>query len=147
MHEIVERAFGEGRNLLEPEALTLLDRYGLPVPRYEHVRTPQAALAAARRIGYPVVLKVVSKDIVHKSEAGGVRVGIAGDDALKSAWEEISHQSKTTGAAAGSSAGRINCCPVGGNPISSRNLRSATCTPGTGRNVPGVVPLLVRVRS
>ena len=97
MHEIVERAFGEGRNLLEPEALALLGEYGLPVPRHEHVRTPQAALAAARRIGYPVVLKVVSRDIVHKSEVGGVRIGVAGDDALKGAWEEISRSVEAAG--------------------------------------------------
>jgi acyl-CoA synthetase (NDP forming) len=80
----------EERNLLEPEALALLREYGLPVPRHEFVKTPEQALAAAGRIGYPVVLKVVSPFIVHKSEIGGVRTGLDGAQALNRAWKEVS---------------------------------------------------------
>jgi len=97
MHEIVERGINEGRNLLEPEALALLSAYGLPVPRHELVKTPRAAIAAAERIGYPVVLKVVSSSIVHKSEIGGVKTGLGGEQALASAWEEVSRAVESTG--------------------------------------------------
>ncbi len=97
MHEIVERAIRERRNLLEPEALALLAEYGLPVPRHQLVRTPQRALEAAERIGYPVVLKVVSGSIVHKSEVGGVRTGLDGAEAVKIAWDEVSRAVESTG--------------------------------------------------
>ena len=80
----------EERNLLEPEALALLRDYGLPVPRHAFVKTPEQALDAAERIGYPVVLKVVSPSIVHKSEIGGVRTGLDGGEALNRAWQEVS---------------------------------------------------------
>jgi acyl-CoA synthetase (NDP forming) len=97
MHGIVERGVREGRNLLEPEALALLSEYGLPVPRHELAGTPQAALAAAGRIGYPVVLKVVSRDILHKSEIGGVKIGLENAEALKNAWEEVSAAVESAG--------------------------------------------------
>jgi len=97
MHEIVECGIREQRNLLEPEALALLSEYGLPVPRHELVKTPGQAFAAAKRIGYPVVLKVVSGAIVHKSEIGGVRTGLGGEEALKSAWEEVSRAVDSAG--------------------------------------------------
>jgi acyl-CoA synthetase (NDP forming) len=97
MHEIVARGIRERRNLLEPEALALLAEYGLPVPRHELVRTPRQALEAAKRIGYPVVLKVVSASIVHKSEIGGVKTGLDGEEALKRAWEEVSRSVESAG--------------------------------------------------
>jgi acyl-CoA synthetase (NDP forming) len=90
MHEIVMRGLQEKRNLLEPEALALLREYGLPVPRYALVKTPEQALTAAGRIGYPVVLKVVSPAILHKSEIGGVRTGLEDEEALCGAWKEVS---------------------------------------------------------
>lgn len=98
MHEIVERGIGEGRNLLETEALSLLSDYGLPVPRHELVATSEQAAAAAQRIGYPVVLKVVAGSIVHKSEAGGVRTGLDSEEALKNAWVQVSRAVDSAGA-------------------------------------------------
>jgi len=97
MHEIVERGIREERNLLEPEALALLQEYGLPVPRHEFVKTPEQALAAAERIGYPVVLKVVSPLILHKSEIGGVRTGLEDGEALAGAWKEVSRAVEAAG--------------------------------------------------
>ena len=97
MHEIIERGIGEHRSLLEPEALALLSEYGLPVPRHQLVTTPKQALAAAQRIGYPVVLKVVSRSISHKSEIGGVRIGLDNEEALNGAWEEMTRAVQTTG--------------------------------------------------
>ena len=97
MHEIIERGIGEHRSLLEPEALALLSEYGLPVPRHQLVTTPKQAFAAAERIGYPVVLKVVSRSILHKSEIGGVRIGLDNEEALNGAWEEITRTVQSTG--------------------------------------------------
>ena len=101
MHEIVERGVTEERNLLEPEALALLQEYGLPVPRHEFVNTPEQAMAAAERIGYPVVLKVVSPLILHKSEIGGVRTGLEDGEALAGAWREMSRAVQAAVQAAG----------------------------------------------
>lgn len=72
--------------VLEPEAKRLLAMTGIEVPRYRWAKGPDEAISFAREIGYPVVAKVVSPRIVHKSEHGGVVVGIRSDEALKSAF-------------------------------------------------------------
>ena len=97
MHEIIDRGISEQRNLLEPEALALFSEYGLPVPVYEVANTQAQALKAAERIGYPVVLKVVSQAIVHKSEIGGVRIQLDCESAVKNAWEEITRSVDSIG--------------------------------------------------
>ena len=97
MHEIIDRGISEQRNLLEPEALALFSEYGLPVPVYEVANTRQQALKAAESIGYPVVLKVVSQAIVHKSEIGGVRTQLDCETAVKNAWEEITRSVDSIG--------------------------------------------------
>jgi len=76
---------GEGP-LLEPDGLDLLERLGLPVPERELVRSADRAVEAARRIGYPVVMKLVAAGIVHKSDIGGVVVGLNGDGEVESAF-------------------------------------------------------------
>lgn len=87
---IFERALQEGRSkLLEHEAYMLLEYYGLPVPRYSLARSLEEAIDAANRIGYPIVLKIVSPDIVHKSDVGGVVVGIENERAVAEAYARI----------------------------------------------------------
>ncbi|MFA5214335.1 MAG: acetate--CoA ligase family protein, partial [Methanoregula sp.] len=63
--------------LTEREGYELLKEYHIPTPQYTVVRTQKEAVSAADTIGYPVVMKVVSPQIVHKSDAGGVITGIA----------------------------------------------------------------------
>lgn len=75
--------------LTEPEAKNLISAYGVPVPQAQSVGTIADAINAAKSIGYPLVLKGVVADIVHKSDLGLVKVGIANEDALVSAFEEI----------------------------------------------------------
>lgn len=75
--------------LLETEARALLSRYGLPSVAEAVARSEDEAAEAAGRIGYPAVLKVLSRDIPHKTEAGGVEVGIAGEAALRAAWRRM----------------------------------------------------------
>lgn len=84
---LVESALADGREQLdEVAAKALLAAYGIPVVRTLAVEpSATAAVAAARAIGYPVALKIVSPDIVHKSDVGGVRLDLADDAALREA--------------------------------------------------------------
>lgn len=67
----------EGRNALTaPEGKLVCDAYGISVPGEGVARTPTGAVELADKMGYPVVLKIVSPDILHKTEAGGVLVGL-----------------------------------------------------------------------
>ena len=80
----------EGRELLtEDQGYALLERFGIPVPRFMVATGIEEAFRGADRIGYPVVLKVVSPDVIHKSDIGGVAVHIAGQEALKEAMTRM----------------------------------------------------------
>jgi len=72
----------------------LLDAAGMPVLRSRVARTADAAIAAAVEAGFPVVLKAVGKDIVHKSDVGGVRLGLASEAAVRDAFAMLSSQLK-----------------------------------------------------
>lgn len=74
---------------LEPEAMEILAGYGVPFPAHALVKTGPEAAAAANRLGYPVVLKVVSPGVVHKSEAGGVMTGLEDEPALTAGFERL----------------------------------------------------------
>jgi len=76
--------------VLEPEALRLLEMSGVPVPRFAWARSPAEAIEAAAGIGYPVVAKVVSPQILHKSDVKGVQPGIADSGGLTDAYERFS---------------------------------------------------------
>jgi acetyl-CoA synthetase (ADP-forming) len=74
---IIDEAANSGRfNLLEPEAKEICKLVGIPVPKFAVAGTAAEAARIADRIGYPSVLKIVSPDILHKTEAGGVIVGV-----------------------------------------------------------------------
>jgi len=79
----------EPLRLSEGEAKAWLASAGVPVPRSVLAVDRDAALAAAREIGFPVVAKVASREIVHKSDIGGVEVGLADEAALAAAWDRI----------------------------------------------------------
>ncbi|MDQ3872090.1 MAG: acetate--CoA ligase family protein [Thermoproteota archaeon] len=76
-------------NLLEEEGYEVLRAYGFPTPQSILCTTEQECINAARQVGYPLVMKIVSQDIIHKSDAGGVKVGIKTDDELKSVFKTI----------------------------------------------------------
>jgi 4-hydroxybutyrate---CoA ligase (ADP-forming) len=87
---IFENVRKHGRaNLLEEEGYEVLQAYGFPTPQSILCTTEQEGIDAARKIGYPLVMKIVSPDIIHKSDAGGVKVGVKTDDELKSAFRTI----------------------------------------------------------
>ena len=72
---IFENVRKNGRNnLLEEEGYEVFEAYGFPTPKSILCTTEQDCINAARQIGYPLVMKIVSPDIIHKSDAGGVKV-------------------------------------------------------------------------
>jgi acetyl coenzyme A synthetase (ADP forming)-like protein len=88
--ETIARAKRQGRSLLlEPEAHDVLKAYGFPVLQYRLAQTEDEALQAAREIGYPVVLKIVSPDIAHKVDVGGVKLDIHSDAELRENYRQM----------------------------------------------------------
>ncbi|MGB6500968.1 MAG: acetate--CoA ligase family protein [Thermoplasmata archaeon] len=87
---VIERARARGTTVLaEYSARELLAAYGIRFPRVALARTLPEALDAARQIGYPVVLKVASPDIAHKTDVGGVALGLADAESLRRSWERM----------------------------------------------------------
>jgi len=88
--ELIKRAYEEGRkHLLEPEAKTICTEYGIPVPRFKVVSSPEEAVEFAEEIGYPVVLKVVSPDVIHKSDVGGVLLNVLDAEGVREGFKRI----------------------------------------------------------
>ncbi len=87
--EIIARARSQGRSLLEPEAYAVLAAYGLPVLDYRLATSAEEASRLAGEIGFPAVMKVVSADVIHKSDAGGVKLGIDSSAAATEAFTAI----------------------------------------------------------
>ena len=88
--ELVSKAISEGRlKLLEHEALALAEHYGIPVAKYGIALSEEDVEKVIKSVGFPAVAKVVSPDISHKSDVGGVILGIQdGESALK-AYRQI----------------------------------------------------------
>jgi 4-hydroxybutyrate---CoA ligase (ADP-forming) len=92
---IFENVRAQGRNnLLEEEGYEVLKAYGFPTPKSILGTTEEECVTAAKNIGYPIVMKIASPDIIHKSDAGGVKVGIKGDEELRSAFRTIMASAK-----------------------------------------------------
>jgi len=88
--EVIVRARSQGRSVLtEVESKQILQDAGIPVAMAEVAATAADAVAVADRLGYPVVLKILSPDIAHKSDAGGVKVGPNWAAEVQTAFEEI----------------------------------------------------------
>ncbi len=88
--DLIRRALREGRKvLLEPEAKELVSLYGIDVTRVAVARSEDEAVRLAGEIGYPVVLKIVSPDVLHKSDVGGVAVGLECEDEVREAYRRI----------------------------------------------------------
>lgn len=87
---VIAGAAAEGREMLtEPEAKQVLEAYGIPVVRTLTAATPEEAGRAAERIAGPVALKILSRQISHKSDVGGVRLGLEGGAAVRAAAEAM----------------------------------------------------------
>ncbi|MFZ3255168.1 MAG: bifunctional acetate--CoA ligase family protein/GNAT family N-acetyltransferase [Syntrophales bacterium] len=101
LRELLKMALKEGRTLLnEEESKDFLMTYGIPVTLAKLAQDPEAAVSIAEKVGYPVVIKVVSPDISHKSDAGGVIMGIDSSADLKEAYEKLMQRVKKRAPAA-----------------------------------------------
>jgi len=90
IQDIIATAKASGRTALTaPEAKQICDAYGITVPKEALAGSAAQASQAAAEMGFPVVMKIVSPDILHKTEAGGVLVGIKNAEEAASAYEKI----------------------------------------------------------
>ena len=89
MHKIIEKAEAEKRSLLETEAKELLRKYKIPIPTFRLIKSEGEISGIRESIGYPLVMKIVSPDIIHKSDAGGVKVGVKDEEEARTAYQEI----------------------------------------------------------
>ena len=90
VRNIIDGVQREQRTLLtEPEAKQVLAAYGIPVTPTIACRTAEEALDAARQTGFPVVLKLLSKTITHKTDVGGVQLDLRDESAVRSAFDTI----------------------------------------------------------
>jgi len=88
--DIIATARSENRTyLLEHESKTILKSYNLPVTQFEVAESVDAAVKAATKIGYPVVLKILSPDVIHKSDVGGVLLNLKTPDEVREGYETI----------------------------------------------------------
>jgi acyl-CoA synthetase (NDP forming) len=88
--EIISHAIRDKRkSLLETEAKIVCKEYGIPVTRFELAETEEQAAKFADTIGYPVVEKIVSPDIIHKSDVGGVMINLKNAKEARDAYEQI----------------------------------------------------------
>lgn len=92
--EKVTQIFNEARKekrkyLLETEAKTICMEYGIPVTKFKLAKSEQEAIKFANEIGYPIVLKIASPDIIHKFDVGGVMLNLKNQAEVKDAYNQI----------------------------------------------------------
>lgn len=75
--------------LTEFESKNLLKKIGIPIPEQELATTKEETIAAAKKIGFPVVLKLMAEDIVHKSDTGAVKLNINNEAEIATAYDEL----------------------------------------------------------
>ncbi len=92
---VFDKVRSEGRtNLLEDEGREILDAYGFPLPNSALAATEDEAVSAANKVGYPIVMKIASPQIVHKSDAGGVKVNLTNDEEVRNGFKTIMENAK-----------------------------------------------------
>jgi acetyl coenzyme A synthetase (ADP forming)-like protein len=95
LRALIDNARAAGRAALTaPEAQQLCDAYGIATPKQGLVKTGAEAAKLASRLGFPVVLKIVSHDILHKTEAGGVIVGLENAAEVRRAFDQLVKSAK-----------------------------------------------------
>ncbi len=85
--KIFEETFATDHKVItEDLSKAVLKKYGIKVPGYALVTNAKDAAKAAKKLGYPLVMKVVSPQILHKSDVGGVKVGLQNEKEVKKAF-------------------------------------------------------------
>jgi acetyltransferase len=94
VRELFDRVRQEGRvSIGDAEAWTVLKSYGFTVPKSRLAQTPEEAVEIAQEIGYPVVLKIASPDILHKTDVGGIRLNLRSANDVRDAFDLIVYRS------------------------------------------------------
>jgi len=94
VHKLIKKAKIENRSLLETEAKELLREYGIPVPAFKLIKSEEEISGLAKEMNFPIAMKIVSSDIIHKTDAGGVKVDIKTEKEARIAYQEIIFEAK-----------------------------------------------------
>jgi acetyl coenzyme A synthetase (ADP forming)-like protein len=132
VRDVLDKALAEGRDsLTAPEGRRVCEAYGIPTPGEGLASTADDAVRLAAELGGSVVLKIVSPDILHKTEAGGVKVGVSGDAGVRAAFEEIVTNAKAYDAEAAIDGVQVQQMLTGGPEV----IIGATTDPTFGKVV------------
>jgi acetyl coenzyme A synthetase (ADP forming)-like protein len=130
VRDVLDKALAEGRDsLTAPEGRRVCEAYGIPTPGEGLASTADDAVRLATELGGKVVLKIVSPDILHKTEAGGVKVGVSGDEAVRAAFDEIVANAKAYNADAAIDGVQVQQMLSGGQEV----IIGATTDPTFGK--------------
>lgn len=95
VRKTMDRVLSEGRvSIGDAEARTIITAYGMDIPPSEIAETPERAAEIASEMGYPVVLKIASPDILHKTDVGGVKVGLGNPTDVRDAFELMTYRAQ-----------------------------------------------------
>jgi acetyl coenzyme A synthetase (ADP forming)-like protein len=132
VRDVLDKALAEGRDsLTAPEGRRVCEAYGIPTPGEGLASTADDAVNLAAELGGQVVMKIVSPDILHKTEAGGVKVGISGEEAVRAAFDEIVANAKAYNADAAIDGVQVQQMLSGGQEV----IIGATTDPTFGKVV------------
>lgn len=132
VREVIDKVRAENRAALTaPEGRLVCQAYGITTPGEGLAGSADEAVRLAAELGGTVVMKIVSADILHKTEAGGVRVGIQGDDAVRAAYTEIVENARAYDADAAVDGVQVQQMLSGGQEV----IIGATTDPTFGKVV------------
>lgn len=94
IQNIVESSKGNPRVITEESSKEILSEYGIKVPKYALVTNSDEAVQKSKEIGFPLVAKIVSPEILHKTDVGGVKVGLSSEDEVKKAFDDMFNRLK-----------------------------------------------------
>lgn len=90
LSEMLEEIKKQGRSVLTyKESRSVMELANIKLNKMEIAKNLDECIIAANRIGFPIVLKVISEDVLHKSDAGGVKIGIGSEDELRNSFDEM----------------------------------------------------------
>jgi 3-hydroxypropionyl-CoA synthetase (ADP-forming) len=94
IQRIVESSKGNPKVITEESSKEILGEYGIKVPKYALVTSSDQAVQKSKEIGFPLVAKIVSPDILHKTDVGGVKVGLSSEEEVRKAFDDMFNRLK-----------------------------------------------------
>ncbi|RNL80562.1 acetate--CoA ligase family protein [Halostreptopolyspora alba] len=127
VREVLDKVLAEGRNALTgPEGKRVCDAYGIPAPAEGLATSVDEVATLVREIGTPVAMKIVSPDILHKTDAGGVIVGVESEADAKDAYEKIVANARSYDASATITGVQVQQMVAGGQEVIIGAVTDAT---------------------